>query len=172
VTDRAPEAFDPIAIIRTLLDHRVRFVVIGGIAAGVQGAMWATTDLDICHARDRDDFQHLADALAKLEATPEGMPADVSVTLDARGLRRGDWWSLRTRFGKLDCLGEPAPGIDYVYLAPRARRISGEVSYLVASAEDLLEMKRAAGRLKDGAHIEILAATIEERDALRADEPR
>jgi hypothetical protein len=50
VTDRA-ETFDPIAIIRVLNEHQVRFVVIGGIAAGVQGAEWLTTDLDVVRSR-------------------------------------------------------------------------------------------------------------------------
>ena len=52
--------FDPLALIRALNEHHVRFVVIGGIVAGVQGAIWATTDLDIVYARSRDDHVRLA----------------------------------------------------------------------------------------------------------------
>jgi hypothetical protein len=156
------ETFDPIAIIRVLNRNEVPFVVIGGIAAGVQGAIWATLDLDICHGRERADYQRLAAALTELEARPEAVAAGVEVKLDAAALRHGDWWSLRTKHGKLDCLGEPAPGVDFVFLAPRAIRFEGEESYLVASFEDLIRMKREAGRPKDIAHIELLRAAEEE----------
>lgn len=67
-----------------------------------------------------------------------------------------------TRYGRLDLLGEPAPGTDYVFLARRARTIHGEQTYQVASIDDLIAMKRAAGRTKDLAQIELLRATAEE----------
>lgn len=53
MTDPPEAAFDPTAIIAVLLDHDVRFVVVGGFAAGVQGAMYATTDLDVCYGVTR-----------------------------------------------------------------------------------------------------------------------
>jgi len=49
------DPFDPQALIAALNRHGVRYVVIGGIAGGVQGAIWATTDLDICYARGAGD---------------------------------------------------------------------------------------------------------------------
>lgn len=126
MTTRGAAAFDPLAMIRILNEHGVRFVVIGGIAAGVQGAIWATTDLDITYARGRDDHKRLAAALTALEAEPVDLPPDVRVHLDARSLAAGDVWTLTTRYGRLDLLGEPAPGIDYNFLARRARTIHGE----------------------------------------------
>lgn len=159
---RGAAAFDPLAMIRILNEHGVRFVVIGGIAAGVQGAIWATTDLDITYARGRDDHKRLASALAALEAEPVGLTPDVRVHLDARSLAVGDVWTLMTRYGRLDLLGEPAPGIDYDFLAQRARTIRGEQTYQVAAIDDLITMKRAAGRAKALAQIELLRATAEE----------
>lgn len=138
--------FDPLAIIGILNEHGVRFVVIGGIAAGVQGAMWATTDLDITYARDRVDLARLASALEALGAEPIELPAGVRVRLDGRSLRAGNVWTLSTRFGRLDLLGEPAPGLDYDAMSSRARTIRGAQTYLVATIDDLIAMKRAAGR--------------------------
>jgi len=161
----APPVFDPLAIIGVLNASEVRYVVIGGLAAGVQGAVWATTDLDICYARSRADHRRLAAALADLEARPIDLPDDVTVRLDARALALGDVWTLTTRCGQLDCLGEPAPGMDHTYLAPRSRVIHGRHTYRVASLEDLIEMKLAAGRPKDLAQIELLRATLEETRA-------
>ena len=158
-------AFDPIGMIRVLSEHKVRFVVIGGVAAGVQGAAWFTRDLDICYARNRSDHKRLADALAALDARPRRLPAGVNVTLDARALSAGDIWTLETRFGWLDCLGSPAPGMTYETLVLSARRMEGEESYLVASVDDLIEMKLVAGRPKDLIGVELLRALREEMAA-------
>jgi hypothetical protein len=165
-------SFDPLAMIRVLNAHEVRYVVIGGIAAGVQGVVWATADLDICYRRSRGDLPKLSAALAELEARPINLPAGVTVQLDARALQHGDWWMLFTRFGRLDCLGEPAPGIDYDYLAPRSRLIEGSERYTVASFADLIAMKQAAGRPRDVGHIELLRAADSESRQQRGEEHR
>ncbi len=157
--------FDPIAIIAALNAAKVRFVVIGAVAAGVQGAMWATTDLDICYARTRSDHERLAEALTTLEARPVGLPHGVHENLDSRALAAGDIWTLETPFGRLDCLGSPTPGMTFEVLERSARRIEGSQSYLAASVEDLIEMKLAAGRPKDLIAVELLRALKEEMAA-------
>jgi hypothetical protein len=159
--------FDPLAIIATLNRHDVRFVVIGGIAAGVQGVVWATADLDICYDRSRTNVERLAEALAELDAESADSPAGVTARLDARALRNGDWWTLMTRFGRFDCLREPAPGLTYEMLLKSARTIRASQTYQVAGFEDLLAMKRAANRPKDIGQIELLRAAIEEARAPR-----
>jgi hypothetical protein len=145
--DRGPVPFDPLAIIEVLNRHEVPFLVIGGIAAGVQGAMWATFDLDITYGRSRADLRRLA--------------AAVEVHLDERGLVHGDVWTLTTRHGRLDLLAEPAPGLRYETLAPRARTIEGEQTYRVAAIADLIAMKRVANRPQDEGHIRLLRAAWE-----------
>jgi hypothetical protein len=160
-TGRAPAPFDPIAIIDVLNRHRVSYLVIGGVAAGVQGAMWATFDLDITYDRSPRELKRLAAALGELEASPIGLDDDVRVHLDERALRHGDIWTLATRYGRLDLLAEPAPGLRYETLAPRARTIDGVESYRVASLADLIAMKRAAGRPQDEGHIRLLRAALE-----------
>jgi hypothetical protein len=159
--DRRSVAFDPLAIIEVLNRHGVPFLVIGGIAAGVQGAMWATFDLDITYGRSRDDLRRLAAALAELEATPIGLADGVQIHLDERDLVRGDAWTRTTRHGRLDLLAEPAPGLRYETLAPRARTIEGEQTYRVAGIADLIAMKRVANRPQDEGHIRLLRAAWE-----------
>jgi hypothetical protein len=172
MTEEAVGVFDPLAIVRVLNEHGVRFVVIGGIAAGVQGAMWATTDLDITYARERDNHGRLAAALALLAAKPVDLPPGVEVQVDERSLAAGDVWTLMTRFGRLDLLGAPAGSDGFAGLAERARTIHGEQTYLVARIDDLIAMKRAAGRPKDLAQIELLLATQEEIAAREAEGDR
>lgn len=161
MTHPAPTAFDPLAIIDILNRHAVPFVVIGGIAAGVQGAMWTTFDLDIVYGRERGGLRRLAAALWELEARPVDVEPVLSVNLDERSLRNGDVWTLATRYGRLDLLGEPAPGLRYEALAPRARTIEGHATYRVASIADLIAMKWFAGRARDEGQIELLRAAWE-----------
>jgi hypothetical protein len=156
-----PAAFDPLAIIEILNRHGVSFVVIGGIAAGVQGAMWTTFDLDVVYSRDRGGLRKLAAALNELDARLIDLGAGVTVRLDEQSLRHGDIWTLATRHGRLDLLGEPAPGLRYETLAPRARTIEGRATYRVASIADLIAMKRFAGRPRDEGQIELLRAVWE-----------
>jgi hypothetical protein len=154
----APAPFDPLAIIEVLNRHDVRFLVIGGIAAGVQGAMWATFDLDITYGRSRADLRRLAAALAELEAAPIDLVDGVEVHLDERSLSHGDIWTLTTRHGRLDLIAEPAPGLRYETLEPRARTIEGEQTYRVAAIADLIAMKHFANRPQDEGHIRLLRA--------------
>ena len=44
--------YDPEPILRVLVRHGVRFVVIGGIAGTLQGSTSITYDLDICYSRE------------------------------------------------------------------------------------------------------------------------
>ena len=157
----APTAFDPLSIIEVLNRHGVPFVVIGGVAAGVQGAMWATFDLDITYGRAADDLRRLAASMAELEARPLELDDGLVVHLDERSFRQGDTWTLATRFGRLDLLGEPAPDLHYEVLADRARTVEGRQRYRVASLADLIAMKRHAGRPQDAGHVVLLRAALD-----------
>jgi hypothetical protein len=159
--NRSPAPFDPLAIIEILNRHEVPFVVIGGIAAGVQGAMWATFDLDITYSRNRADLKRLAAALAELNASPIDLEDGLQIHFDESGLQHGDIWTLQTRHGRLDLLAEPAPGLRYETLEPRARTIAGEQTYRVASIADLIAMKRQASRPQDEGHVRLLRAAWE-----------
>ncbi len=152
-------------LLRELLDAQVRFVLIGGLAAQVHGSPSLTGDVDICFALDRDNLRRLAGVLTSLTAIRRGMPTDVSAPLDDRALRAGDVFTLSTRFGDLDLLAHPDPGLDFDTLLGRSilAEILG-VPVRVAGLDDLMAMKRAAGRPKDRIELEILGALREEID--------
>ncbi|MGK2850054.1 MAG: hypothetical protein ACSLFN_03980 [Candidatus Limnocylindrales bacterium] len=158
-------AFSAGSLLRALVEGRVRFVVIGGLAAQAHGSPLITEDLDICFDLDRDNLERLADVLADLTAIRRGMPEGVVAPVDARSLRSGDVFILRTRFGDLDLLARPDPGLDYPTLSTRAVAFEYDgLPILMASLDDIIAMKRAAGRPKDLLAIEHLAALREEID--------
>lgn len=167
-----PAPLDAGRILATLRRHDVRFVVIGGIAAQAWGSPSLTGDLDICYDRAPDDLPRLAAALKELGARLRGpgVPPDLPFKLDAKTLELGDHFTLATDAGDLDCLGTPAGTLGYQDVAAESAEIDlygGSVR--VVSLEDLMRMKRAAGRAKDRAELEILGALrdeLERRGAL------
>lgn len=152
-------------ILRALLDVEVQFVVIGGLAAQVHGSPSLTGDVDICFALDGENLGRLARALGSLAAIRREMPATINAPIDARALRAGDVFTLSTRYGDLDLLAHPDPGLDFETLLERsiAAAVLG-VEVRVASLDDLISMKRAAGRPKDRIELEVLGALREELD--------
>lgn len=149
-----------------LAKHRVRFVVIGGIAANLRGSTTLTQDIDVCYARDGDNLGRLAKALKELQARLRGAPSDVPFVLDAKTLAMGDHFTFVTQAGSLDILGHPS-GIPrgYEELERAADEMDlGGFSVKVASIDDLIRMKRAAGRPKDLIELEVLGALRDEID--------
>ena len=158
-------SFDPFLALRALLDHGVRFVVIGGFAAALRGSPMITGDLDVCYARDDDNLERLAGALRGLGARLRGAPANLPFQLDARALEAGDHFTFATTAGPLDVLGTPAGTDGFVDLDASAtdEDLDGVV-VRVASLEDLIRMKRAAGRRQDLIAVEWLSAIRDELD--------
>jgi hypothetical protein len=156
-------SFDPLAVLRTLVRHEVRFVLIGGYAAAIRGSPVITGDIDICSARDEENLQRLAAALAELGATLRGAPSDVPFRPDAQALKAGDHFTFTTSAGPLDCLGTPA-GTEWftdIDASATDEELDGLV-VRVASVDDLIRMKRAAGRPQDLIAVEWLAALRDE----------
>lgn len=155
--------FEPEAVILLLGRHDVRWVLIGGLAAITHGAPLVTQDVDVCYARDDDNLRRVAAALTEVHAELRGADPGLPFKLDARTLRAGDAFTLTTDVGWLDLLGTPRGTQGYDDLARTADTFDlfGE-RVLVASIEDLIRMKRAAGRPKDLLAVEELGALRDE----------
>jgi predicted nucleotidyltransferase len=157
--------FSAASLLRALIEGGVDFVVIGGLAAQAHGSPLITEDLDVCFDLDRANLDRLAAVLNELAAVRRGMPDGLRAPLDRRALRAGDVFTLRTRFGDLDLLARPDPGLDFPQLRSRAERFElAGMPVWIAALEDVIAMKRAAGRSKDLIAIEHLAALREEID--------
>jgi len=157
--------FDPIEALRRLSARGVRFVIVGGLAGAIRGSPVITGDLDICYARDEGNLRVLASVLQGLAATLRGAPPDVPFQLDAATLKAGDHFTFSTSVGPIDILGTPAGtnGFDDLDATATDEDLDG-LTVRVASIDDLIRMKRAAGRPQDLAAVEWLAALRDERD--------
>lgn len=140
----------PEPLLRALVTRGVDFVVIGGIAAVIHGSAQNTFDLDITFASDQANLDLLGDALIELKATLRAGREDVPLVPDGRPLRSVDVLTMNTTLGMFDVLGRPKGAPPYERLRASARRIRlGDFGVLVASIDDLIAMKLAAGRPKD-----------------------
>ena len=160
-----PADYRPDDVVRLLGRHGVRYVLIGGLAAVTQGASLVTQDVDLCHARDADNLTRLADALREVHAKLRGADPGLPFRVDARTLAKGDAFTFTTDLGAIDILATPAGTEGYEDLARTADafELFGQ-RVLVASLDDLIRMKRAAGRTKDLLAVEELGALRDELD--------
>jgi predicted nucleotidyltransferase len=157
VTDRPPLSTDQ--ILRRLVERGVDFVVIGGIAGVLHGSARNTFDLDICFATDDANLVALGEVLIALGARLKGVQEDVPFVPDARTLRGVELLTLVTSWGELHVLARPPGAPAYRDLRRNADRYDlGGFNVSVASIDDLIAMKHAAGRAKDLLDIEELEA--------------
>lgn len=160
--------FDPREALRVLTEHGVEFVVIGGLAAAVHGAPVPTFDIDVCYRRSPDNIARLVAALRELRAYLAGAPAGLPFQLDEKTIANGQNFTFDTAIGEVDCLGEPAGVKGYESLAANAERTTlGGIEVAVCALEDLVRMKRAAGRPKDQLVLPFLDALLHDIEARR-----
>jgi hypothetical protein len=142
------------SVLAALHARQVRFVLIGGLALIAYGSESFTRDLDLCYARDAGNLTALAGALAPLHPRLRGAPEGLPFVLDVRTLRSGANFTLVTDAGAVDLLGDAAGVGSFDRLWERSKEVElFGVPVRVASIDDLIAMKRAAGRPKDQPHL-------------------
>lgn len=157
-SDLTPVAFERIAAV--LNDHKVKYVVIGGLAALLQGVpLPRTADIEVTPASDPANKKRLGAALRDLDARlrAPGLDEPMEIPLDERTFIGMTAMMFVTRFGPCDISFVPDGTTGYDDLIEHAHVLErAGVRIPVASVEDITRSKRAAGREKDAAHITIL----------------
>jgi Nucleotidyl transferase of unknown function (DUF2204) len=166
--DRIPAEWPPLdvrEILRRLTGAGVDFVVIGGIAIVLLGYPRVTRDLDIVFAYDDENLESLGRVLIDLEARLRGVEDDVDFVPDRHTLQGIEMLTLDTTAGWFDVHRLPAGVRSYARLRGNAERMTlDEFSVLIASPDDLIAMKEAAGRPQDRLDIAALETIKRLRD--------
>lgn len=152
-----PRPLEFFAALRVLRSHNVDFVVIGGFAVILHGAERYTKDVDIVPEPSRENLSRLWMALVELEAQPAELPdfrsEEMPVEFSLEGIVEGGGnWVLHTRHGRVDVM-QWVIGIES-YEDLRAGAVETIVPQIGATVwfaglDDLLAMKREAGRPQD-----------------------
>jgi predicted nucleotidyltransferase len=129
-----------LATLRALREGGVKFVVVGGLAAVLNGAPVQTYDLDIVPARDGENVARLVRVLDAIDA-------------------------LLTINGPLDVLGTIGRGLSYEDLLAHTEEmeIGGKLRVRVLNLAKIVELKEELGGEKDLAVLPILRRTLEEK---------
>ena len=144
-----------------LTKNKIRFVVIGGVAAAVHGSSRVTNDLDICYDAANRNVDALASLLAKWSAYPRGVERGLPFIMDERTLRGAPVMTLTTIEGDIDVMDRVGGVGDYDAAHKHSQRISAlGVSFQVLDLPYLIKAKRAAGRPRDFDHLPELEALL------------
>ena len=142
-------------ILNALHDHRVEFVIVGGVAAALHGGSRVTFDLDVVPSLAPESWRSAVDLLWELGARPR-IPEPVERIRDVEHIRR---WrrekgmlalNFRTSDGgtEVDLLVGESDAFDE--LKQRAVEVTvDQRTFFVASIDDLISMKQRAGRPQD-----------------------
>jgi hypothetical protein len=151
-------------LLRSLVEGNVEFIVVGGVAAVLEGAPVSTFDLDIVYSLDEQNLTRLAGVLRDIEAIYVD-PVGRSISPDVHRLRAGGHHLLRTRLGRLDALGSIGAEQEFDDLLPESltRSVYG-LEIRVLKLETVITSKEIAGRSKDKAMLDLLRQTLEERE--------
>jgi hypothetical protein len=151
--------FRPLQVLEALSRHRVAYVLIGGLAATLQGSPLTTGDADICPDPAPDNLGRLSSALKELDArvssgeSPRGLKFDIA----PETLIQAQVWKFITEAGRLDIAWVPSGTRGYSDLVQDV--VSYELNDIVvpvASLADVIRSKEAAGRERDRAALPTL----------------
>ena len=153
------------SILQVMVNHKVDFIVIGGICAVLHGAPVMTFDLDLVHSRSDANIKRLMSALKELDAYYREH-APKHIIPEEASLKKPGHHLLMTRKGPLDLLGTVTNERGYEELREHTVRVSIEDDFeiIILDLATLILIKEEAGFEKDMAVLPILRRTLEEMD--------
>jgi hypothetical protein len=153
---------DYAAILAALSRAGAKFIIVGGAAAVAHGSVRLTEDIDIVYERSAENLSHIVAALTPFEPYPRGAPPGLPFQWDTETLGAGLNFTLVTRVGSVDLLGEISGG-NFETLEPETLRMNiFGVDCRCLTLERLIQAKKASGRPKDFEAIAELESLLEE----------
>src|ERR1700728_3471462 len=159
------------AALRALQEGGVEFIVVGGVAAVLNGAPITTFDIDVVYSRKPGNIEALSRVLVRMDATFRAQQ-ERRLRPAASHLAAGGHLNLLTRYGPLDLLGTIGQDMGYQELVPHSAEfdLGGGLRVRVLDLETVIELKQQLGGEKDVAVLPILRRTLSEIQKRRTSE--
>ncbi len=149
-------------VLRVLARNEVEFIVVGGVAAILQGSPLTTEDVDVVYLPSEENIARLAGALAELEAyyfDPAGRHIEPNVSR----LASMRMHLLKTSCGRVDVLRTVGKDLAYQDLVDRSRVFEvAEFRVRVLDLGTIIESKEHADRPKDRYQLPFLRQLLAE----------
>ncbi len=156
-------------VLRVLIRNEVEFIVVGGVAAILQGSPLTTEDIDVVYVSSEENNTRLAKALRELDATYFD-PAGRQVEPDVSRLASMRMHLLTTNCGRVDLLRTIGKNLAYHDLVERSRVLEvEEFRVRVLELEVIIETKEHANRPKDRYQLLFLRQLLAEIQKLDAE---
>ena len=159
-----------LATLRHLTEGEIQFILVGGLAAVLNGAPINTFDVDVVYSTEAANIERILGCLEALDAVFRLQP-DRRLKPDRSHLTRRGHVNLITRLGLLDLLGTIGEGLGYEELLPHSTEmeIGDGLRIRVLKLETIITTKEQAGSEKDLSSLPILRRTLIELQQLEKD---
>src|SRR5262245_1055246 len=149
------------ATLRILCKSDIQFIVVGGLAAVLNGAPIQTYDIDLVYSRDHANLDRLLTFLQEIDAIFRLQP-ERRLRPAASHLAGAGHLNLLTRYGPVDLLGAIGDNLGYSDLLPRSDEMEiGEgIRVRVLNLATLISIKEQLASDKDLAVLPILRQTL------------
>lgn len=156
-------------VLRVLTRNEVEFIVVGGIAAILQGSPLTTEDVDVVYLTSEENIFRLAKALEDLGAYYLD-PAGRHIEPDASRLASARIHLLKTRCGRVDVLRSVGKDLAFQDLVGKSRVLEvDELRVRVLDLATIIETKEHADRPKDRYQLLFLRQLLTEIQRLEAE---
>jgi predicted nucleotidyltransferase len=153
------------SVLRALNDAGVRYLIAGDLAVVAHGYVRFTKDIDVVIALDESNARSAVSAFAKIGYRPTVAAVKIEEFCDPD--QRRQWieekdakvfqlYSDDHRMTPVDIFIEEPFDFDLAYARALCVEYAAGIDVRVVALEDLLEMKRAAGRPQDSIDVEQL----------------
>lgn len=160
IREGKPTNADLSKILEGLLEAGIDFILVGGLAAVIQGAPVTTIDVDVVHSQSPQNISKLIDFLKSIDAFHRRLD-DKLIEPKESDLSGKDHALFSTRLGPLDVLAVIEEGKTYEDLLGHIVEIEFRGHNLrVLGLEMLIKLKRNSQDPKDKQRLAVLEETL------------
>ena len=152
-----------VATLRKLCESDIQFIVVGGLAAVLNGAPVQTYDVGLVYSREPANVDRLMHFLRDIDAIFRIQP-ERRLRPTGSHLAGGGHLNLLTRYGPIDLLATIGQNLNFSDLLPHSNEmdIGDGIRVRVLNLETLISVKEQLGSEKDVAMLPVLRQTLRE----------